>query len=194
MPCWLSSEGSKENCTPSCGLSQQYCGGNASSGGVSLRLKAMQMKFKALRQVIILRVWLTASWLDQKIWPWSELITEVILAIRQDGWGGHHGGQWKRRGGLVMRTSCTMEIISSSTWSSLSEGWHPLSGQPLVRWRQQENRLDGGVSKCGALPGEKLYGSDRLDKDDKIVMISITYSLEFSGWWFRPQTKPGRAD
>ena len=93
---------------------QQYCGGNASSGGVSLRLKAMKMKLMTLRQGIILRVWLTASWLDQKIWPWSELITEVILAIDQDGWGGHHGGQWKGRGGLVMRTSCTMETTPPS--------------------------------------------------------------------------------
>ena len=114
VPCWRSTEGSKKNCTPSCGLSQQYCGGHAISGGVSLRLKAMKIKLMALRQVIILRVWLTASWLDQKIWPWSELITEVILAIRQDGWGGHHGGQWKGRGGLVMRTSCTMETTPPS--------------------------------------------------------------------------------
>ena len=37
-------------------VSQQYCGGSAISGGVSLRLNAMKIKLMALRQVIILRV------------------------------------------------------------------------------------------------------------------------------------------
>ena len=89
-----------------------------------------------------------------------------------------------------MRTSCTMETTSPSIIINMIV----IIINPQVGILSVDNLLYDGDNKktdsMEAFPSaehyqvkncEKLYGSDRLDKDDKIVMISITYSLEFSG-------------